>query len=117
MARKRRRIALDEGSAQVGLEEKQDFEMGRAAQRGPVQQGTPPELARRQDVPLQAKTAEREVELVLEMPSAVVVHVAGTFNNWHTQHDPLRKGKDRLWRTRVRVPAGTSTGSLWTGSG
>jgi len=48
----------------------------------------------------------RRVEFILDMPTAVVVSVAGTFNNWDVSRNPMRKGKGGLWRCVVSVPAG-----------
>ena len=48
----------------------------------------------------------KRVEFTLDMPKAVVVSVAGTFNNWDVSRDPMRKGKDGLWRCKVSAPAG-----------
>jgi 1,4-alpha-glucan branching enzyme len=50
--------------------------------------------------------AMKRVQFVLQAPAARAVNVAGTFNNWKADQYPLRKGKDGLWRTDVRVPAG-----------
>lgn len=41
-----------------------------------------------------AKT--KRVEFILDMPKAVVVSVAGTFNNWDVSRHSMRKGKDGL---------------------
>jgi 1,4-alpha-glucan branching enzyme len=51
-----------------------------------------------------AKT--KRVEFLLDMPKAVVVSVAGTFNNWDVSRNPMRKGKDGLWRCKLSAPAG-----------
>ena len=48
----------------------------------------------------------KRVEFLLEMPAAVVVSVAGTFNNWDISAHPMRKGKDGLWRCKVSLPTG-----------
>jgi 1,4-alpha-glucan branching enzyme len=50
-----------------------------------------------------AMARKKHVEFVLEMPAAVVVSVAGTFNNWDASRNPMRKGDDGIWRTKVRV--------------
>ena len=48
----------------------------------------------------------KHVEFLLNMPTAVAVSVAGTFNNWNIGRNPMRKGKDGLWRCTVSVPVG-----------
>jgi 1,4-alpha-glucan branching enzyme len=48
----------------------------------------------------------KRVEFVLDMPAAVVVSVAGTFNNWNVSSNPMRKGKDGLWRCAAWLPTG-----------
>ncbi|MGO8704695.1 MAG: isoamylase early set domain-containing protein [Candidatus Brocadiia bacterium] len=46
------------------------------------------------------------VEFMLELPTAAAVSVAGTFNNWDVRRNPMRKGRDGIWRGRVSVPPG-----------
>jgi chromosome partitioning protein len=48
----------------------------------------------------------KRVEFLLDMPAAVVVSVAGTFNHWDTRSNPMRKGNDGLWRCKAAIPAG-----------
>ena len=48
----------------------------------------------------------RRVEFLLEMPAATAVSVAGTFNNWNASRNPMCKGNDGLWRSKVWVPPG-----------
>ena len=48
----------------------------------------------------------RPVEFVLEAPKATAVSLAGTFNSWDAGRNPMRKGKDGLWRTRIVMPTG-----------
>jgi len=48
----------------------------------------------------------KRVELFLEMPGASVVSVAGTFNNWDAARNPMRKGRDGLWRCTLWLPTG-----------
>jgi len=48
----------------------------------------------------------RLVEFLLAMPTAAAVSVAGTFNNWDGRRNPMRKGNDGLWRSKVWLPPG-----------
>ncbi len=48
----------------------------------------------------------KRTEFRLAMPSATAVSVAGTFNNWDADKNPLRKGKDGLWRGSLMLPRG-----------
>jgi len=52
------------------------------------------------------KTPPKEVELVCHAPDARKVCVAGQFNNWNTLSHPLKKGKDGMWRTRIKLAPG-----------
>ena len=58
------------------------------------------------------------VEFMLELPTAAAVSVAGTFNNWDVRRNPMRKGRDGIWRGRVSCRrAVTSIVSSRTGCG
>jgi 1,4-alpha-glucan branching enzyme len=48
----------------------------------------------------------RQVEFVLEMPKAAAVSVAGTFNKWDASRNPMRKGADGRWRSKITLLAG-----------
>jgi 1,4-alpha-glucan branching enzyme len=54
------------------------------------------------------KTAEidRKVEFTFHSPEAINVYVAGEFNSWDTQSLPLKRDKDGIWRTKVKLPSG-----------
>ena len=48
----------------------------------------------------------KRVEFILEKPEAAAVSVVGTFNKWDANRNPMHKGSDGLWRSKVSVPAG-----------
>ena len=48
----------------------------------------------------------KEVELVCAAPGATTVCVAGQFNDWNTASHPLKRGKDGMWKTRIRLAPG-----------
>jgi 1,4-alpha-glucan branching enzyme len=52
------------------------------------------------------RPAERPVELVLELPQAKTVAVAGTFNDWDVNRTPLSAGPWGTWRATIWLPAG-----------
>jgi len=47
-----------------------------------------------------------EVEFSLDAPEAKNVFVAGTFNNWVTDKDRMRKDAQGTWRIKLSIPAG-----------
>jgi 1,4-alpha-glucan branching enzyme len=47
-----------------------------------------------------------EVEFSLDAPEAKNVFVAGTFNNWVTDKDRLKKDAQGIWRVKLSIPAG-----------
>jgi 1,4-alpha-glucan branching enzyme len=48
---------------------------------------------------------QKSVEFVLNLPQANSVIVAGTFNNWDLNKNPLRKAGGG-WRAKVELPPG-----------
>lgn len=51
--------------------------------------------------------ASREVEFGLYVPKAQNVSLAGQFNGWNTNKNPMKKGKDGFWRVKVKLSSGT----------
>ena len=49
----------------------------------------------------------KTVTLVCDAPQAGSVFVAGTFNDWSTTVTPLHRSPSGLWKTTLRLPAGT----------
>ena len=48
----------------------------------------------------------RIIEFVLEMPKAQKVILMGDFNQWNPKKHPMRKDKNGVWRTTVRIYPG-----------
>lgn len=48
----------------------------------------------------------QEVEFTFSAPGAGQVCLAGKFNNWSTSSLPMKKGKDGIWRIKLRLPEG-----------
>jgi 1,4-alpha-glucan branching enzyme len=48
----------------------------------------------------------QEIEFSLYAPHATSIFLAGTFNNWTTNSLPMKKGRDGLWRIKVRMAPG-----------
>lgn len=48
---------------------------------------------------------EKPVDFVFKKPDARSVAVAGSFNNWDSQRNPLRK-EGRAWKTTLWLPHG-----------
>lgn len=49
---------------------------------------------------------EQEVILTFFAPEAKVVQVAGTFNGWHPEANPLEHGGDGEWIARLMLKSG-----------
>jgi 1,4-alpha-glucan branching enzyme len=52
------------------------------------------------------KTSEKKVEFTFHAPEAREVCLAGEFNSWNTQSLPMKKDKNGVWKTKVKLPAG-----------
>jgi len=49
---------------------------------------------------------EQEVMLAFRAPEARVVQVAGTFNGWRPEANPLQRAGDGEWSARLRLKSG-----------
>ncbi|HUL00872.1 MAG TPA: isoamylase early set domain-containing protein [Nitrospirota bacterium] len=52
------------------------------------------------------KGYEREVDFSFSAPKATRVFLAGKFNAWNTSSLPMKKGKDGVWRIKVKLAQG-----------
>ena len=52
------------------------------------------------------KEIQENIEFSFCSPGAMNVYVAGEFNSWDTQSLPLKKDKDGICRTKVKLPSG-----------
>ncbi len=50
--------------------------------------------------------AGQEVEFAFSAPGARNVSLAGKFNDWNTSSMPMKKGKDGIWRIKLKLPQG-----------
>ena len=48
----------------------------------------------------------RNVELTFYSPESMNVYVSGEFNGWDTQSLPMKKDKDGVWRSKVKLLPG-----------
>jgi 1,4-alpha-glucan branching enzyme len=48
----------------------------------------------------------RDVEFTFHAPEAAEVYLTGEFNHWDTRSLPMKKDKDGVWKTTVRLPLG-----------
>jgi len=55
----------------------------------------------------------RIIEFVLEMPNAQKVILMGDFNQWNPKKHPMRKDKNGVWRTTVRIYPGRYEYRFW----
>jgi len=52
------------------------------------------------------KVKEVEVTVELDAPFATEVYIAGQFNDWAADSDPLAKGDDGIWRATLKLAPG-----------
>lgn len=50
--------------------------------------------------------SEKIVEFTFLAPEMAEVYLAGDFNFWDTQSLPLKKDKQGVWKTEIRLPPG-----------
>ena len=48
----------------------------------------------------------QDIELTFYAPQANKIFLAGTFNDWSTNTLPMKKGKDGVWRVKVKMSPG-----------
>ena len=58
------------------------------------------------DPPQEANSRQRRVTFRLKSPTANQVHVAGDFNDWDAQANPLQKDDNGRWKTTLSLPVG-----------
>jgi len=56
--------------------------------------------------PEKPKQTHRDVELTFYSPESMKVYVSGEFNGWDTHSLPMKKGKDGVWRSKVKLLPG-----------
>ena len=49
------------------------------------------------------KKTYKNVEISFYSPEAMNVYVAGEFNGWDTQTLPMKKDKDGVWRSKIKL--------------
>jgi 1,4-alpha-glucan branching enzyme len=52
------------------------------------------------------KQTHRNVEFTFYSPESMNVYVSGEFDGWDTQSLPMKKDKDGVWRSRVKLLPG-----------
>jgi 1,4-alpha-glucan branching enzyme len=52
------------------------------------------------------KVRKKTVEFTYTAPDAKKVFLAGEFNNWDPESLPMKKGKDGVWRTKIKLAPG-----------
>jgi 1,4-alpha-glucan branching enzyme len=52
------------------------------------------------------KESSRDVAFTFHAPEATEVFLAGGFNNWDTSSLPMKKDKDGVWKTTVKLLPG-----------
>ncbi|MFH1075975.1 MAG: glycogen-binding domain-containing protein [Pseudomonadota bacterium] len=68
------------------------------ASKAPISQLAAPIAAPKKD--------EITIEFTLQAPNAQTVAVAGDFNEWLMDQDKMAKGKDGVWRKKVKLAPG-----------
>jgi len=49
---------------------------------------------------------DRRVEFTFHSPEAKEVYLTGEFNYWNTNSLPMKKDKDGVWKTEIKLPPG-----------
>jgi len=52
------------------------------------------------------KKNDKHVKFTLHAPEAKEVYLAGEFNDWNNQSLPMKKDKDGVWKTEIKLPPG-----------
>jgi 1,4-alpha-glucan branching enzyme len=52
------------------------------------------------------KKTYKNLEIRFYSPDSMNVYVTGEFNDWDTQSLPMNKGKDGVWRSKVKLLPG-----------
>ena len=60
---------------------------------------------------------DKDVEFIFQAPEAREVFLAGEFNQWNTRSLPMKKGKDGIWRTTIKLPPGRYEYKLFADDG
>jgi 1,4-alpha-glucan branching enzyme len=63
------------------------------------------------------KKTYKNVEISLYFPEAMSVYVAGEFNGWDTQSLPMKKDKDGVWRSKIKLLPGRHEYKLFADNG
>lgn len=53
------------------------------------------------------KKMDRKVVFNFHAPEAREVYLTGEFNYWNTNSLPMRKDKDGVWKTEIKLPPGS----------
>ncbi len=53
-----------------------------------------------------SKKVNRRVEFNFHAPEAKEVYLTGEFNHWVTHSLPMKKDKDGIWKTEIKLPPG-----------
>ena len=64
-----------------------------------------------------SKQTSRNVELTFYSPDAMSVCISGEFNGWDTQSLPMKKDKDGVWRSKVKLLPGRYEYKLFANNG
>ncbi len=52
------------------------------------------------------KKAEKIVKFTFHAPKAKEVYLTGEFNYWNTNSLPMKKDKNGIWKTEIKLPPG-----------
>jgi 1,4-alpha-glucan branching enzyme len=63
------------------------------------------------------KKTYKNVEISFYFPEAMSVYVAGEFNGWDTQSLPMKKDKDGVWRSKIKLFPGRHEYKLFADNG
>lgn len=93
---------------------------GAAAAKSPTSAATKTVAKKEGKTPVKGKEGSLAIEFRLEAPDAQSVFIAGDFNGWLVDKDKMAKGKDGIWRKKIRLVHGryeyqfVVDGNWWT---
>ena len=56
--------------------------------------------------PMGGKSVQRKIQFELSAPEAKVVSLAGNFNQWNIQANPMKKDKKGTWKATLSLETG-----------
>jgi hypothetical protein len=102
------------------IKTKKSTKGGTAVAKSPISAATKTVAKKEVEMPGKKKEGPLAIEFRLKAPDAHSVFIAGDFNGWLLDKDKMDKGKDGIWRKKIRLAHGryeyqfVVDGNWWT---